>query len=162
DLFTLEKAVQSNHREKGKIVSKRVFVNYYFEVKYGQGTKASKYFEEIKAEALKLGISDVHMGLVEIGTNSLSTYVSLIFESADAFGRQWGGGSEYAVKSADWKALFKRINEELFPMDETLNSRETALKVMLQSFSTRGPRRTLRVGKSGLMHSRRTVFLGLR
>ena len=112
DLFTLEKAVRSNHRAKGKIVSKRVFVNYYFEVKYGQGTKANKYFEEIKAEALKLGISDVHMGLVEIGTNSLSTYVSLIFESADAFGRQWGGGSEYAVKSADWKALFKRINEE--------------------------------------------------
>lgn len=97
---------------KGITVGNRVFVNYYFEVKYGQGVKANKYFEEIKTEALKLGISDVQMGLVEIGTNSLSTYVSLIFESADAFGRQWGGGSEYAVKSADWKALFKRINEE--------------------------------------------------
>jgi len=36
----------------------------------------------------------------------------LIFEDADAFGRQWGGGSEYQVKSADWKALFKRISEE--------------------------------------------------
>jgi len=100
------------HLVKGKTVSKRVFVNYYFEIKYGQGVKANKYFEEIKAEALKLGISDVHMGLVEIGTNSLSTYFSLIFESADAFGRQWGSGSEYAVKSADWKALFKRISEE--------------------------------------------------
>ena len=71
-----------------------------------------KYFEEIKAEALKLGISDVHMGNVEIGTNALSTYFSLIFENADAFGRQWGGGSEYQVKSAEWKALFKRISEE--------------------------------------------------
>lgn len=93
-------------------MTKRVFLNYYFEIKYGQGPKASKYFEEIKAEALKLGISDVQLGLVEIGTNSLSTYVSLIFESADAFGRQWGGGSEFAAKSAEWKALFKRINEE--------------------------------------------------
>jgi len=43
-------------------VSKRVFVNYYFEIKYGQGVKANKYLEEIKAEALKLGVSDVHMG----------------------------------------------------------------------------------------------------
>jgi len=93
-------------------VGKRVFVNYYFEIKYGQGTKANKYLEEIKSEALKLGISDVHLGLVEIGTNSLSTYVSLIFESADAFGRQWGGGSEYEEKSAGWKALFKKLNEE--------------------------------------------------
>jgi hypothetical protein len=93
-------------------MGKRVFLNYYFEVKYGQGEKASKYFEEIKAEALKLGIADVHLGLVEIGTNSLSTYVSLIFESADAFGRQWGSGSEYEAKSTGWKALFKKINEE--------------------------------------------------
>lgn len=93
-------------------MGKRVFVNYYFEVKYGQGAKANQYFEQIKAEALKLGISDVHLGLVEIGTNSLSTYFSLIFESADAFGRQWGGGSEYEAKSAEWKALFKKINEE--------------------------------------------------
>ena len=93
-------------------MGKRVFVNYYFEIKYGQGTKANKYLEEIKSEALKLGIADVHLGLVEIGTNSLSTYVSLIFESADAFGRQWGGGSEYEEKSAAWKALFKKLNEE--------------------------------------------------
>ena len=97
---------------KGFLVGKRVFVNYYFEVKYGQGVKASKYFEEVKAEALKLGIADVHLGLVEIGTNSLSTYVSLVFESADAFGRQWGSGSEYESKNAGWKALFKKINEE--------------------------------------------------
>jgi hypothetical protein len=93
-------------------MGKRVFVNYYFQVKFGQGVKASKYFEEIKAEALKLGISDVHMGTVEIGTNALSTYFSLIFENADAFGRQWGGVSVYQVKSAEWKALFKRISEE--------------------------------------------------
>jgi hypothetical protein len=93
-------------------MGKRVFLNYYFEVKHGQGEKASKYFEEIKAEALKLGIADVHLGLVEIGTNSLSTYVSLIFESADAFGRQWGSGSEYEARSTGWKALFKKINEE--------------------------------------------------
>ena len=93
-------------------MGKRVFVNYYFQVKYGQGEKANKYFQEIKTEALKLGISDVHFGLVEIGTNSLSHYFSLIFESADAFGRQWGGGSEYEAKSANWKALFKKINEE--------------------------------------------------
>ena len=93
-------------------MGKRVFANYYFQVKFGQGAKASKYFEEIKAEALKLGISDVHLGLVEIGSNALTTYVSFIFESADAFGRQWGGGSEYDAKSAEWKALFKRINEE--------------------------------------------------
>ena len=93
-------------------MSKRVFANYYFQVKFGQGAKASKYFEEIKAEALKLGISDVHVGLVEIGTNALSTYISFVFESADAFGRQWGSGSEYVEKSADWKALFKKISEE--------------------------------------------------
>ena len=93
-------------------MAKRVFVNYYFEVKHGQNVKANKYLEEIKAEALKLGISDVHLGSVEIGTNALSTYVSLIFESADAFGRQWGNGSEYVAKNADWKALFKKINEE--------------------------------------------------
>ena len=93
-------------------MGKRVFVNYYFRVNFGQGAKANKYFEEIKAEALKLGISDVHYGTVEIGTNALSTCITLTFESADAFGRQWGGGSEYQVKSADWKALFKRMSEE--------------------------------------------------
>jgi hypothetical protein len=107
-----EESVWLTHLAKGNAMGKRVFVNYYFRVKFGQGVKASKYFEEIKAEALKLGISDVHMGTVEIGTNALSTYFSLIFEDADAFGRQWGGGSEYQVKSADWKALFKRISEE--------------------------------------------------
>ena len=93
-------------------MGKRVFANFYFEVKFGQGVKAAKYLEEIKAEALKLGISDVHMGRVEIGDNATCIYFSLIFESADAFGRQWGGGSEYEVKSADWTALFKRISEE--------------------------------------------------
>jgi hypothetical protein len=94
------------------MMGKRVFVNYYFRVNFGQGTKANKYFEEIKAEALKLGISDVRYGTVEIGTNALSTCFTLTFESADAFGRQWGGGSEYEAKSAGWNALFKRINEE--------------------------------------------------
>lgn len=93
-------------------MGKRVFVNYYFKVHFGQGAKASQYFEEIKAEALNLGISDVHYGLVEIGTNALSTCITLTFESADAFGRQWGGGSEYDVKSGAWKALFKKISEE--------------------------------------------------
>lgn len=93
-------------------MGKRVFVNYYFEVKYGQSAKATKYFQEIKTEALRLGIADVHLGLVEIGTNALSHYVSLIFESADAFGRQWGSGSEYEANNTDWKALFKRISEE--------------------------------------------------
>ena len=93
-------------------MGKRVFANYYFQVKYGQNAKAAKYFEEIKAEALKMGISDVQIGLVEFGTNALSTYISFIFESADAFGRQWGGGSEYEAKSADWVAVFKRANEE--------------------------------------------------
>jgi len=107
-----EESVWLTYLTKGRAMGKRVFVNYYFRVKFGQGVKASKYFEEIKAEALKLGISDVHMGTVEIGSNALSTYFSLIFEDADAFGRQWGGGSEYQVKSADWKALFKRISEE--------------------------------------------------
>jgi hypothetical protein len=107
-----EESVWLTYLTKGNAMGKRVFVNYYFRVKFGQGVKASKYFEEIKAEALKLGISDVHMGNVEIGSNALSTYFSLIFEDADAFGRQWGGGSEYQVKSADWKALFKRISEE--------------------------------------------------
>jgi hypothetical protein len=107
-----EESVWLTHLTKGKAMGKRVFVNYYFRVKFGQGVKASKYFEEIKAEALKLGISDVHYGTVEIGTNALSTCITLTFESADAFGRQWGGGSEYQVKSADWKALFKRMSEE--------------------------------------------------
>ena len=45
-------------------MSKRVFLNYYFRTKYGQGAKAAAYTEELKAEALKLGISDV---VVEIG-----------------------------------------------------------------------------------------------
>ena len=35
-------------------MAKRVFANYYFQVKYGQGAKAIQYFEEIKKEALKL------------------------------------------------------------------------------------------------------------
>jgi hypothetical protein len=68
--------------------------------------------EEIKAEALKLGISDVHMGKVEIGDNAPYTYFSLIFESADAFGRQWGSGSENEAKGAEWAALWKRISQE--------------------------------------------------
>ena len=56
-------------------MGKRVFANYYFEIKFGQGAKATKYMEEIKAEALKLGISDVHMGKVEIGDNAPYTYL---------------------------------------------------------------------------------------
>lgn len=103
-------------------MGKRVFANYYFRTKYGQGAKASKYIEELKEEALKLGILDVHVGLVEIGTNSVSTYFSLIFESADAFGRQWGGGSEYEAKSAEWSALWKRINEEPTQIFERISS----------------------------------------
>ncbi len=93
-------------------MAKRVFANYYFRTKYGQGAKATAYFEELKAEALNLGIIDVRMGLCEIGTHSPSTYFSLTFESADAFGKQWGGGSEYEAKSAGWTALWKKINEE--------------------------------------------------
>jgi hypothetical protein len=93
-------------------MGKRVFANYYFEVKFGQGAKANKYFEEIKAEALKLGIADVHMGKVEIGVNAPYTYFSLVFESADAFGRQWGSGSENEAKGADWKALWLRLSQE--------------------------------------------------
>jgi hypothetical protein len=109
---SIDESVWLSQLTKGITMGKRVFVNYYFRVNFGQGAKASKYFEEIKAEALKLGISDVHYGTVEIGTNALSTCITLTFESADAFGRQWGGGSEYQVKSADWKALFKRMSEE--------------------------------------------------
>ena len=56
-------------------MGKRVFANYYFEVKFGQGAKANKYLEEIKAGALKLGIADVHMGKVEIGDNA--PYISI-------------------------------------------------------------------------------------
>jgi hypothetical protein len=93
-------------------MGKRVFANYYFEIKFGQGAKANKYMEEIKAEALKLGISDVHMGKVEIGDNAPYTYFSLIFESADAFGRQWGSGSEQESNGSDWEALWKRISQE--------------------------------------------------
>ena len=57
-------------------MGKRVFANYYFRAKFGQGVKASKYIDELKAEALNLGISDVIVGTVEIGHNSPSTYVS--------------------------------------------------------------------------------------
>jgi hypothetical protein len=92
-------------------MSNRVFVNYYFRTKFGQGEKAAAYIQEIKAEALKLGISDVRAGTVEIGNNSLSTYFSLTFENADAFGRQWGG-SEYEEKSAGWNALWTKIAKE--------------------------------------------------
>jgi hypothetical protein len=93
-------------------MAKRVFANYYFRPKFGQGAKANEYFEQLKEEALKLGISDVRLGLVEIGDHSPSTCFSLAFESADAFGRQWGGGSEYAEKSEGWTALWKKISEE--------------------------------------------------
>ena len=103
-------------------MGKRVFANYYYRVKFGQYAKANKYFEEIKAEALKLGNSDVLMGTVEIGQNSPSTYFSLIFESADAYGRQWGGGSEYETKSAAWVALWKRISEEEHQVSEGVGS----------------------------------------
>jgi hypothetical protein len=103
-------------------MGKRVFVNYYFSIKYGQVAKADEYIKEVTAEALKLGISDIHVGQVEIGANSPSTYFSLIFESADAFGRQWGSGSEYEAKSAEWKALWKRINEESTQIFERVSS----------------------------------------
>jgi hypothetical protein len=93
-------------------MSKRVFVNYYFRTKFGQNVKAAAYIEAIKAEALKLGISEVRTGTVEIGDHSPSNYFGLTFESADAFGRQWGGGSEYAQKSADWMALWKKLSQE--------------------------------------------------
>lgn len=103
-------------------MAKRVFANYYFRTKYGQGAKATAYFEELKAEALKLGILNVHVGLVEIGDHSPSTYFSLIFESGDAFGRQWGNGSEYAERSAGWTALWKKINEEPSQVIERVGS----------------------------------------
>jgi hypothetical protein len=100
----------------------RVFVNYYFKTKYGQGEKADAYIQEIKAEALKLGISDIRVGSVEIGNNSLSTYFSLTFENSDAFGRQWGGGSEYTEKSAGWNALWKKIAKEEHQIFERIGS----------------------------------------
>jgi hypothetical protein len=103
-------------------MSKRVFVNYYFRIKFGQGEKASAYIEEIKAEALKLGIADIRVGNVEIGDNSPSTYFSLTFESADAFGRQWGGGSEFSEKSAGWSALWKKIAKEESQVFERVGS----------------------------------------
>ena len=90
----------------------RVFVNYYFKTKFGQGEKADAYIQEIKAEALKLGIAEIRVGSVEIGSNSPATYFSLTFENADAFGRQWGGGSEYSAKSSGWNALWKKIANE--------------------------------------------------
>jgi hypothetical protein len=93
-------------------MGKRVFVNYYFRTKFGQGEKADAYIEEIKAEALKLGISEVRVGLVEIGDHSPSINFSLTFENADTFGKQWGGGSEYEAKSAGWKALWKKMSKE--------------------------------------------------
>lgn len=112
-LFQLcNKPVWLTHLTKGIVMGKRVFANFYFEVKFGQGVKAAKYMDEIKAEALKLGISDVHMGRVEIGDHATYMYFSLIFESADAYGRQWGSGSEMEVKGADWKALWSRVSQE--------------------------------------------------
>jgi hypothetical protein len=93
-------------------MANRVFVNYYFRTKYGQGAKADAYIEEIKAEALKLGISEIRVGSVEIGHYSPSICFSLTFENGDAFGKQWGNGSEYEGKSAAWGALWKRINSE--------------------------------------------------
>jgi len=112
NLILLRKSDWISQLRKETIMGKRVFANYYFEVKFGQGAKANKYFEEIKAEALKLGIADVHMGKVEIGVNAPYTYFSLVFESADAFGRQWGSGSENEAKGADWKALWLRLSQE--------------------------------------------------
>jgi hypothetical protein len=103
-------------------MSKRVFVNYYFRTKFGQGAKVDAYIQEIKAEALKLGIADIRVGSVEIGDNSPSTYFSLTFESADAFGRQWGGGSEFDQKSAGWIALWKRISQEESQIFERVGS----------------------------------------
>ena len=112
NLFVFGKSDWISQLRKETIMGKRVFANYYFEVKFGQGAEANKYFEEIKAEALKLGIADVHMGKVEIGVNAPYTYFSLVFESADAFGRQWGSGSENEAKGADWKALWLRLSQE--------------------------------------------------
>lgn len=103
-------------------MAKRVFVNYYFRTKYGQGAKVDAYVEEIKAEALKLGISEIRVGNVEIGHYSPSTYFSLTFESADAFGKQWGGGSEFEGKSAGWRDLWTRINSEPHQVFERLGS----------------------------------------
>jgi len=112
NLFVFGKSDWISHLRKETIMGKRVFANYYFEVKFGQGVKATKYFEEIKAEAFKLGIADVHMGRVEIGVNAPYTYFSLVFESADAFGRQWGSGSENEAKGAEWRALWLRLSQE--------------------------------------------------
>ncbi len=103
-------------------MTKRVFLNYYFRTKYGQGAKAASYFEEIKAEALKLGIVEVRMGLVEIGDYSPSTCFSLTFESGDAFGKQWGNGSEYAAKNEGWAALWNRVTSEPSEIFERVGS----------------------------------------
>ncbi len=103
-------------------MTKRVFLNYYFRTKYGQGAKAASYFEEIKAEALKLGIVEVRMGLVEIGDYSPSTCFSLTFESGDAFGKQWGNGSEYATKNEGWAALWNRVTSEPSEIFERVGS----------------------------------------
>jgi hypothetical protein len=103
-------------------MTKRVFVNYYFRPKFGQGAKVDSYIEEIKAEALKLGIAEIRVGSVEIGAYSPSIYFSLTFESGDAFGRQWGNGSEYEAKGGDWGALWKRISSEPSQIFERIGS----------------------------------------
>jgi len=103
-------------------MTKRVFVNYYFRTMYGQGAKAEAYIEEIKAEALKLGIVDIRVGSVEIGRYSPSTSFTLVFENGDAFGKQWGNGSEFEAKSASWADLWKRINSEPNQIFERIGS----------------------------------------
>jgi hypothetical protein len=103
-------------------MSNRVFANYYFRTQYGQRAKADAYMQELKAEALKLGIAEVRLGLVEIGDHSPCTFFSLTFESADAFGKQWGNGSEYAARSEGWLALWKKINEEPSQVFERVGS----------------------------------------
>jgi len=103
-------------------MTRRVFANYYFRTMYGQGAKVEAYIEEIKAEALKLGIVEARVGLVEIGHYSPSTCFTLVFESGDAFGKQWGNGSEFEAKSAGWAALWKRINSEPHQIFERIGS----------------------------------------
>jgi len=64
-------------------------------------------------QLVDLGLSDDAANVTSlIGVTLVIAYFSLVFESADAFGRQWGSGSENEAKGADWKALWLRLSQE--------------------------------------------------
>ena len=71
---------------KGKIMGKRVFVNYYFKVQFGLVAKATKYFEEIATQTEYISEEKVEIKVLDTLFDSICKPEEIVFLKLDTQG----------------------------------------------------------------------------